>query len=189
MTQQEPQNVQLVLNMSDTHWRKKKKNRRKDVGFNKKKKIFAYSILDFYWGWFMRHKRQKLWYTDTFLNETILYETCVCMCSIAVVSELMALVPWYVWVRPVPGLEVASESFQIHGREVGTNTFSQPPLPLRCTATSRLAELIPEMFPSNPPEEEKESSHMNQRHFKWCWNSSFYNEQFLTKYVQHFVPD
>lgn len=87
-------------------------------------------------------------------------------------SELAALAPvwWYVWVGPAPGLEVAPECFQVHGREVGSDAFSQPPLPLRCAGTARLAELVPEMFPSNPPEKEgrhrKECSHMEQGHFK-----------------------
>lgn len=57
---------------------------------------------------------------------------------------------------PVPGLEVAPESLQVHGREVGSDTFSQPPLPMCCAGTARLAELVPKMFPSNPPEEEEE---------------------------------
>lgn len=65
----------------------------------------------------------------------------------------MLLVPvtWYMWVGPVSGLEVAPESFQIHRREVSSDAFSQPPLTLRCTGSARLAELIPEMFTSDPP--------------------------------------
>lgn len=58
---------------------------------------------------------------------------------------------------PVPGLEVAPESFQVHGREVGPDAFSQPPLPLRCAGAARVAELVPEMFPSNPPEKDKDT--------------------------------
>ena len=71
----------------------------------------------------------------------------------------MALVPvtWYVWMWPVPGLKVASESFQVHGRKVSTNAFSQPPLALRCAGTARLAELVFEMLPSNPPDKEEDT--------------------------------
>ena len=71
----------------------------------------------------------------------------------------MALVPvlWYVWVWPVPGLKVASESFQVHGREVSSDAFSQPPLALRCAGTARLAELVFEMFSSNPPDKDKDT--------------------------------
>lgn len=56
---------------------------------------------------------------------------------------------------PVPGLEVAPESIQVHGGEVGTDTFPQPPLSLSCTGAARLAELIPEMFSTDPPGKEK----------------------------------
>lgn len=58
----------------------------------------------------------------------------------------------HVWVRPVPGLEVASESLQVHGREVGSDAFPEPPLSLRGAGTSRLAELVNKMFSSDPPE-------------------------------------
>lgn len=57
---------------------------------------------------------------------------------------------------PVPGLEVSSESFQVHRGEVRSDAFSQPPLPLRCALTAWLAKLVPEVFSSNPPEEEVE---------------------------------
>lgn len=71
----------------------------------------------------------------------------------------MALVPvpWYVWVWPVPGLKVASESFQVHGGEVSSDAFSQPPLALHCAGTARLAELVFEMFPSNPPDKDEDT--------------------------------
>lgn len=55
---------------------------------------------------------------------------------------------------PVPGLKVTPEPFKVHGREVRSDTFSQPPLPLRCTGTARLAELVFEVFSTNPPENE-----------------------------------
>lgn len=60
------------------------------------------------------------------------------------------------WVGPVPGLEVAPESFQVDRREVRSDAFPQPPLALRCAGAARLAELIPEMFSSNPPDKEEE---------------------------------
>lgn len=63
-----------------------------------------------------------------------------------------------VWVGPVPGLEVTAESLQVHGGEVGTDTFPQPPLSLSCAGTARLAELISEMFTSDPPGKEKKKT-------------------------------
>lgn len=59
---------------------------------------------------------------------------------------------------PVPGLEVAPESFQVDSREVSTDTFPQPPLSLSCAGAARLAELILEMFSSDPPGEEKKET-------------------------------
>lgn len=56
---------------------------------------------------------------------------------------------------PIPGLEVAPESLQVHWWEVSSDAFPQPPLPLCCAGAARPAELVPEMFPSNPPEEEE----------------------------------
>lgn len=56
---------------------------------------------------------------------------------------------------PVPGLEVAPESFQVHRREVSSDAFPQPPLALCCTGTAWLAELVPEMFSPNPPARKK----------------------------------
>lgn len=57
---------------------------------------------------------------------------------------------------PVPGLEVAPEPFQVDRREVRPDAFPQPPLALCCAGAARLAELIPEMFSSNPPDKEEE---------------------------------
>lgn len=57
----------------------------------------------------------------------------------------------YMWVGPVSGLEVAPESFQVDRREVGADTFSQPPFSLSGAGAARLRELINEMFSSNPP--------------------------------------
>lgn len=64
----------------------------------------------------------------------------------------------YVRVGPVPGLEVAPESIQVDRGEVGTDTFPQPPLSLSCTGAARLAELIPEVFSSDPPGKEKKKT-------------------------------
>lgn len=66
----------------------------------------------------------------------------------------LVLVGWYVWVGPVPGLKVAPESFQVHRREVWSDTFSQPPLALCCASAARLAELVFEVFSTHPPEKE-----------------------------------
>lgn len=69
-----------------------------------------------------------------------------------------------VWVGPVPGLEVAPESFQVDRREVRPDAFPQPPLPLCCAGAARLAELVPEMFSSNPPEKEEEEEEESFSH-------------------------
>lgn len=58
-------------------------------------------------------------------------------------------------VGPVPGLEVAPQSLQVYWGEVSPDALPQPPLPLCGAAAARLTEFIPEMFPSNPPEEEE----------------------------------
>lgn len=59
---------------------------------------------------------------------------------------------------PVPGLEVAPKSLQVHRREVGSDAFSQPPLPLCCTGAAGFTELVYKMFPPNPPEEEEKDT-------------------------------
>lgn len=56
---------------------------------------------------------------------------------------------------PVPGLEVTLEPFQVDSGEVSADSFPQPPLPLSCAGAARLAELVPEMFSSDPPGQEK----------------------------------
>ena len=57
----------------------------------------------------------------------------------------------YMWVGPVPGLEVLGKSFQVDRREVGADAFPHPPLPLGCSGTARRSKLVPEMLPSHPP--------------------------------------
>lgn len=75
--------------------------------------------------------------------------------------SLVASAPawWDMWVRPVPGLEVASESFQVYCREVGTDAFSQPPLALCCAGAARLRELISEVFSSHPSDRRTKQNH------------------------------
>ncbi len=82
-----------------------------------------------------------------------------------VTSEALALVLvcWYVWVGPVPGLEVAPECFQVNSREVGTDAFPQPPLPLCGTATAGLTELVNKVFSSHPPERDTHMKHQTNR--------------------------
>lgn len=63
---------------------------------------------------------------------------------------------------PVPGLEVAPESIQVDGGEVGTNTLPQPPLSLSCAGAARLAELIPEVLSSDPPGREQKREDVRQ---------------------------
>ena len=72
-------------------------------------------------------------------------------------EESLRLLWWYMWVGPVPGLEVAPESVQVQWREVSSDAFPQPPLPLCCAGTARPAELIPEVFPSHPPERDEDT--------------------------------
>lgn len=72
-------------------------------------------------------------------------------------GAVMALLPVLRHMRmgPVPGLEVAPEPFQVHRREVSSDSFSQPPLALCRAGTARLAELVPEMLSPNPPERKR----------------------------------
>lgn len=54
-------------------------------------------------------------------------------------------------VRPIPVLKELPEALQVDGGEVGADPFPDPPLPIAGVLPPGLAELVPEVFPPDPP--------------------------------------
>lgn len=60
--------------------------------------------------------------------------------------------------RPIPVLKELPQALQVDRRKVGADPLADPPLPLAGVLPPGLAELVPEVFPPDPPVGDKDSS-------------------------------